>query len=256
MTRLRHIAVCLAGGLVLNTGWCADQGVSQKNPYEPIVTRNIFDLNPPQADNSKVKPEPPSKITPDGIMTIFGGTPQVLFKVDVPAHPPVPASEKSYILSEGQGQDGIEVTHIDVKGGMVTFNNHGVVQELPLVKAPPLTTPTPVVMSPSITPPGHPPIAFNRGGGMAHFGNRSVPNRGPENNGENYGNSENAGGSVGGAGYGANMQSPPAQQPLTPGGTNAHDRGGTRPRAAGRQPRRCNLSAHAIGSGSGRSPGK
>ena len=78
-------------------------------------------------------------------MTIFG-TKQALFYVDVPPHPPQPATQKSYILSEGQSEDDIEVTRIDEKTGVITFNNHGVVQEIPLVKAPPITTPTPVVM--------------------------------------------------------------------------------------------------------------
>ncbi len=36
------------------------------------------------------------------------------------------------------------MTSIDEKKGLVTFNNHGIVQELPLANAPTLTTPTPV----------------------------------------------------------------------------------------------------------------
>jgi hypothetical protein len=144
MKYLGKAVVCLASGLVLSTGLCADNRASAGDPYEPIVTRNIFGLNPPQPHAVK-EPEPPSKITPDGIMTIFG-SPQVLFNVEVPPHPPTPATQKSYILSQGQQQDDIEVLHIDEKSGLVTFNNHGVVQKIPLAKAPPITTPTPVVM--------------------------------------------------------------------------------------------------------------
>ena len=140
MKHFAKIAVCLLSGLVLNASLGAD------NPYAPIAARNIFGLNPPQAI-TPTAPEPPSKITLNGIMDIFG-TDQALFYVDVPPRPPTPAKQKSYILSEGQRQDDIEVTHIDVKKNVVTFNNHGVVQELPLVKAAPITTPTPVVMNP------------------------------------------------------------------------------------------------------------
>ena len=140
MKHFAKIAVGLLSGLVLNASRGAD------NPYAPIAARNIFGLNPPQAIASTA-PAPPSKITLNGIMTIFG-TAQALFYVDVPPRPPTPAKQKSYILSEGQRQDDIEVTHIDDKKNVVTFNNHGVVQEIPLVKAAPITTPTPVVMNP------------------------------------------------------------------------------------------------------------
>jgi hypothetical protein len=124
-------------------------------------------------------------------MAIFGGTPQVLFKVVSHATPPMSPTEKSCILSEGQRQDDIEVTHIDVKTGVVTFNNHGVVQEIPLVKASSLTTPIPVAPMPLVMHPGRiPPVPYKGGVGMARFGNRSVPDRGMENNGGHCGNSE------------------------------------------------------------------
>ncbi|MGB7767923.1 MAG: hypothetical protein WBN22_03615 [Verrucomicrobiia bacterium] len=197
MKHFGKIAVCFASGLVLNTGLCADNGVLQKNPYVPIVTRNIFDLNPPQAVAPTTTVEPPSKITPDGIMTIFG-TRQVLFKATVPPRPPEPATEKSYILSEGQQQDDIEVTHIDEKAGVVTFNNHGVVQDIPLVKAPPITTPTPVIMNSGSLPPGGAPGGFNGGGNFGRFGNRSDQNGSVGNNGGN-----NPGGNYGGTGGGS-----------------------------------------------------
>lgn len=217
MKRFGRIAVCFASGLVFSAGLCASGGAVSNNPYEPIVTRNVFGLNPPQK-HAVTKPQPPAKITPDGIMTIFG-TPQVLFNVAVPPHPPTPATEKSYILSVGQRQDGIEVTHIDEKNSMVTFNNHGVVQQIPLVKAPPITTPTPVVMHRGSHPAA---VAFRgfrgpHGGNMAHFGNRSGSNPGntgggqsANNPGGNYGNG--GGPMVGGSAGGQNQQLSPEQQ--------------------------------------------
>lgn len=216
MNRLSKIAVCCASGLILNTGLCASYGSSPKTPYEPIVARNIFGLNPPKTVAPKA-PEPPSKITPDGIMTIFG-TPQVLFKAWMPPHPPKPAKEKSYILSVGQGQDGIEVKHIDEKTGVITFNNHGVVQEIPLVKASPITTPTPVVMHR-----GGPPRAvafrgFRPPGGASerHFGNQPGQNNTGNPSGNPNGNSP--GGNYGTTGFGnvGSTTGGSAQKPLTP----------------------------------------
>jgi hypothetical protein len=206
MKRVGKIAICLAAGLVLNTGLSADNVAPPNNPYAPIVARNIFDLNPPQAVASTA-PEPPSKVTPNGIMTIFG-TPQVLFNVDVPPRPPAPATQKSYILSEGQQEDDIEVVHIDEKNGVVTFNNHGVVQEIPLVKAPPITTPTRVVMNSGYTPPAGAPGGFRGpggpgGGNFMRFGGGSGQNRNMGNSGGNFGN--NPGGNFGSTG-GASTQ--------------------------------------------------
>jgi hypothetical protein len=144
MKRLGKIVICLASGLVLNAGARADDGVLPNNPYAPIVVRNIFALNPPPPADAGPPADPPPKITPNGIMSIFGQL-QVLFKVAGTAKPGQPAKDEAYILSEGQRQDEIEVTHIDEQASLVTFNNHGTVQELPLVKAnpPAVSTPTP-----------------------------------------------------------------------------------------------------------------
>jgi len=141
MTRLGKIAVCLAGGLVLCTGARAQNVALAGNPYQPIVVRNVFGLNPiPISTNPPVDTTLP-KITPNGIMSIFGQL-QVLFKV-APKPGEKDAKEQSYVLSEGQQQDDIEVVHIDEKESLVTFNNHGTVQELPLANAPALNTPAP-----------------------------------------------------------------------------------------------------------------
>src|ERR1700685_3715943 len=136
------IAVCLASWLVLNAALHAEDAVLPGNPYAPVIERNIFGLNPPTPIN--ISPvEPPVKITPNGIMSIFGRL-QVLFKVSNPPRPGKPASDESYILSEGQRQDEIEVKHIDEKAGVVTFDNHGIVQELPLTKSPTLAMSEPI----------------------------------------------------------------------------------------------------------------
>lgn len=105
------------------------------NPYSPIAARNIFGLMPiptnPPVNAALIAP--PAKIMPNGIITIFG-SPQVLFKVlpsSVPGQPPAP--EQSYILGEGESQDGIVVQKIDTEFAIIIFDNHGTIQELPLI---------------------------------------------------------------------------------------------------------------------------
>ena len=202
MKHLGKIAVCLAGGLVLNAGARAADAVSTDNPYASVVVRNVFGLNPPQAvDPNATQVDPPPKITPNGIMSIFGQL-QVLFKVaPKPGQPN--AKEESYVLSEGQRQDDIEVTHIDEKGSLVTFNNHGTVQEIPLANTPASTTPGPTGVGNGgggIPPPrfgGNRPVGGGPGG---HFGG---PNRG-------VGNGNNSPG-AGGAGSGPALNSIPTR---------------------------------------------
>jgi hypothetical protein len=107
------------------------------NPYDSIVARNIFSLVPmPTNDPADQKPpDPPAKITPNGIMTLFGQL-QVLFKVATPpTKPGQPPQDQSYVMSEGDRQDGIAVTKIDEQAGMITFDNHGVIQTLALTSA-------------------------------------------------------------------------------------------------------------------------
>src|SRR5208282_3259482 len=177
MKRVGKFCLCLAGGLALHAGLRAADPVSPGNPYAPIATRNVFDIKPPPlVDPNQAPAEPPPKITPNGITSVFGHL-QVLFKVAVPAKPGQPAKDQCYILSEGQAQDDIEVTKIDEKAGLVTFNNHGTVQELPLIVGTASGPPAPASGGPGPGPniPG-PGLAPGRGninnGGVISFGNR------------------------------------------------------------------------------------
>jgi hypothetical protein len=186
MTTFKKLALCLAGGLMLNTGLRADDVLLPGNPYAPVVVRNIFGLNPPTPVDTSTTVEPPVQITPNGIMSIFGQL-QVLFKVAGK-----PAGKDSYILTEGQRQDDIEVVKIDEKAGIVTFNNHGIVQALPLVPAMPSSTPAPAPSFGSAIPsPAMQGIAPGGNNGFSRFGNRggNFPgrNRGGNNGGDNSG---------------------------------------------------------------------
>ena len=116
----------------------ADTLAMASNPYSAIPERNVFALVPipvpPTVDPETLK-DPPPKITHNGTMNLFGQM-QVLFKVAVKPLPGQPAKDQSYVMAEGERQDDITVVKIDSKTGIITFNNHGKIQELPLVEAP------------------------------------------------------------------------------------------------------------------------
>ena len=211
MNHSGKFTACLLGGLALIAGVRAEDVLSPGDPYAIVVARNIFGLNPPPPLNANSQnTDPPPKITPNGIMTIFGEL-QVLFKVaGAPKPGGPPPTDESYILSEGQRQDDIEVVKIDEKNSIVTFNNHGETQQLPLVVTQPSSTPSPVTtrptggagapggrFNPGLVNPGGGPGARVRGGGGAYGGG----------NGANSGIS----GGVGNANVGSNLGNAPAR---------------------------------------------
>ena len=130
MNLFRKISLCLAIIFPWRMDVFANSGASSDNPYAQIVTRNVFALATSASSASSTPTEPLPTITPNGIMSVFGSV-QTLFKVTDGQ----PAGQKSYILGEGQREDNIEVVRIDEKSAVVTFNNHGTIQELPLVVA-------------------------------------------------------------------------------------------------------------------------
>lgn len=154
----------------------ADDSALSDNPYASVVDRNIFGLVPipVNAPPETKPPDPPSKITPNGIMNLFGEL-QVLFKVSVPPKPGLPPHDQSYTMSVGERSDGIEVTKIDKQAGMITFDNHGVIQELSLSKAVASAAAQPAAASPGFRPSG-----FNG------FRGRPNPNGNQSSGGNNY----------------------------------------------------------------------
>jgi hypothetical protein len=164
-----HVALLLAvSGLPLFAAAVAVAPAASAEPadqpYATIVERNVFGLVPIPT-NAPVDPNaatPPPKITPNGIMTVFGKL-QVLFKVAVPAKGTVPAKDESYVMSEGDRQDEIEVQKIDEAKAVITFNNHGVVQQLPLVASTGSSGGSPSGPSPTGVPP---PGMYPAGGGL------------------------------------------------------------------------------------------
>ena len=109
------------------------------SPYASIVARNMFGLLPiPVVDpkDSQPPPDPPPKITPNGIMNMFGKE-EVLFKVAAKPKPGQPAKDEAHVLAVGEMEDEITVKNINRADGdvTITFDNHGTIQDLPLVAA-------------------------------------------------------------------------------------------------------------------------
>ena len=155
------------------------------------MDRNVFGLKapPPPPDPEANKPPPP-KITPTGITTILGNK-RALFKVQLPARPPEPAKEQSYILTVGQREGQIEVLDIDEVAGSIKFNNYGSVVTLTLEKdgaklpnTPPMAVPPPgpPPATAGYAPPGANPQGIPGGSsittiGGAGAGLKSIPTR-------------------------------------------------------------------------------
>jgi hypothetical protein len=130
------MTLCVATSALAEAPGTSDTAGVDK-PYASIIARNMFGLLPVPTNNpdeDKPPADPPPKITPNGIMTIFGRE-QALFKVAAKTKPGQPAKEDSHVLAEGEREDDIEVVKINAVDGIVTFNNHGAIQELPLVAA-------------------------------------------------------------------------------------------------------------------------
>lgn len=252
MKRLGKIAVGFAGGLLFNVGVCAPNPAATPNPplsraaalripspnssmasapnnpspealssdvpYSMIAARNVFGLVAPEpTPDPNAKPEVAlPKITPEGIMGVFGKY-QALFKV-APVKPDPKAKEEFYILGEGQMQDDIEVIKIDNAKSLVTFDNHGTTQELPLVSAPSSGGPGPAsgpaggpgVGIPPLLP-GGPGAGGNATTTIIPFGVNAANNPRQAN-----GNPGSNGGGPGGANPGLNFFGRPAPSNLGP----------------------------------------
>ena len=225
MKHVGKLCLCLAGGLLLNAGLRAADPASSDNPYAAIAARNVFDIHTPPPAENKPPEVPPPKITLNGITSTSGHV-RALFKVAIPARPGQPAKDQFYILGEGEAQDEIEVTKIDERGGLVTFNNHGTDQELPLTTATASSAPAPAPAGPAAGPgpgvrPGFPRPGFAPGGGNANnpgfirFGQSgAIGGQSPSGNNANNGGvnpSSRLGVTMGGAGGISRPQSQPPQ---------------------------------------------
>ena len=179
MKRDGKMLICLTGGLVLSVSARAVTADAQGNSYQGVVIRNVFSIKPPLKPSSlkSVEPEPP-RITPLGIMSMFGRQ-QALFKTLMPgSKPSEPPRETAMVLSVGEREDEIEVVAIDESAGTITFNNHGKPQTLSLEKDGPKPPTGPAVAPfPGISVPAPAAAAFNpsQSGAAAGSALKNIP---------------------------------------------------------------------------------
>jgi hypothetical protein len=209
-----NVRRCILGGLAVVVWLCSQPlraaVATADNPYMPIADRNVFGLVPIPPPAAAVDPatlNPPPKITPNGIMTLFGKL-QVLFKVAGVAKPGQPPKDESYVMCEGDRQDDIEVQRIDQGSATITFNNHGVIQVLPLVASTGGTS-APAAPAGGAIPPPPMPTPGNGVGTLNHFGGHFGHGRGVTTGGN-----PDAGAPPPAASPSATTA--PAQEPLTP----------------------------------------
>jgi hypothetical protein len=97
---------------------------SRINPFQPIVTRNAFRLQPPQKAPETKLPPILSRIKLLGITTILGDK-RAILRVQRPAIPGEILADQSLILIEGQSEGSVTVTKIDETAGTVEVNHAG-----------------------------------------------------------------------------------------------------------------------------------
>jgi len=219
MKLVGKIALCLAGGFAVNAVVYADALSSTNNPlpndpYAPIVERNVFGLlppiPPPTPEELEAKNLP--KITLTGIYSVYGRS-KAMFKVSGVTRLGQPPKDMYYDLAEGQREDDYEVVSIDADKGIVSFKNHNIDVDVPLISAsasssgpPSAPTGMPNPGRPAFIPP---PVANNNNGFQGNNGITTIGNRGGLNtpnfsgnngslNGNNPGNAP--GGAIGTAG--------------------------------------------------------
>lgn len=104
------------------------------NPFQGIVVRNTFGLNPvppPPDPTAQPPPPPPNQVKLIGFWK-YQNKQQVFLKVTEPPKPGKPPMEISMTLDEGERRGAIEVLAIDVKARTVKLNNSGQVTNLAL----------------------------------------------------------------------------------------------------------------------------
>lgn len=99
------------------------------NPYAAITNRNVFGLlsisiEPTNTPPALLLPQ----IVPRGFATILGPE-MVLFEV-VDHSPGKVATKSFYGLRIGEAQDGFRVVRVDSAAGLITFDNHGIIQRI------------------------------------------------------------------------------------------------------------------------------
>jgi hypothetical protein len=99
-------------------------GVSSKNPYQPIVDRNVFGLHRNQREIVVPPPAQQHKVKLLGITTVLPHK-RVILRVQFPAGPGEGARDQTLILEEHQRTGEIEVLEIDERAETVRLSISG-----------------------------------------------------------------------------------------------------------------------------------
>jgi hypothetical protein len=175
LMRRRHQGLILGISAVVLAGACLQAGADVKeNPYDSILKRNPFRLNPPPPPppppdmSASPPPPPPATVELTGITTILNHKKVLLEIVPGPGKPMVRP-----VMTEGERFESIEVVSINVEKSEVTIKNGPLVTNLTFRVAKPSATVAtgpvpsglaqPVVPPPAFVPPPQ-TSAFNPGG--------------------------------------------------------------------------------------------
>jgi len=147
-------------GLVLV---CANAAWAQTNPFETILTRNVFGLVPVPPPPGQ-PPPPLPKITLTGITTVTGVA-RALLKMAPVAGTPASSGERFFNLKAGEREGDLEVVQINEKPGSVVVNYSGTTltvvfePEKPNATAPPVSTAPHVAVATEPAPPPLPGVS-------------------------------------------------------------------------------------------------
>jgi hypothetical protein len=113
---------------------CVNAVCAQTNPFEAILTRNLFGLVP-EAPPAKAEPPPLPKITLTGITTVTGVARALFQMPSTPGKSPGgPGGERYFNLKMGEREDEVEVLRIDERAGIVVVAYSGTVIDLKFEK--------------------------------------------------------------------------------------------------------------------------
>ena len=136
----------LVGALAVGGAVKKASGVVKDNPYQSIIDRNAFNLNPPPPPETNAPPAPPNKILLTGISSM-GDVPKVFLEITEPGPGKLPQKP---ILAAGQKEYGVEVLDIDAEKGTVKVKNGSIEVVLTFEKDGKTNAPTALVSMPMV----------------------------------------------------------------------------------------------------------
>ena len=152
MTRTEQTLICMLGILALNTSAKAITPIASGPPYQGIVERNIFGLQPASAQPAVIVPKPP---LPKLILTgIAGGfiSDRAVVKMIFPPKSGEPGRERCCVLSIGEREADLEMLEIRRESRMVRVRYAS--EEMTLSFEPSAASTKPVAAQPNSPPPG------------------------------------------------------------------------------------------------------